>query len=163
MALYKIVLDDDFKEEYSLIAIHCSEEAYKMAYLMNKSLNWQLKRESTDLDCSKDGLKHSFPLFVYEDVQQYMTCHLVANKCKTVVSQDKNTEGLFIGVTSERIVTSNLLPEYKKVDYFLKIFSEFESIPLRKIIAEINEITQVISAYEVASETLKSKNNLIFN
>ena len=33
MASHKLILEDDYQEEFSLIAIHCSEEPYKMAYI----------------------------------------------------------------------------------------------------------------------------------
>ena len=37
MINHKLVLENDFQEEFSLIAIHCSEEPYKMAYMINKA------------------------------------------------------------------------------------------------------------------------------
>ena len=58
---------------------------------------------------------------------------------------------------------THLIPEYSKVDYFLKIHSEYENIVLRNVITEINDITRIISAYEIGVDSLKSKNNLIFN
>ena len=67
MANYKLILEDDFKDEFTLIAIHCSEEAYKMAFLLNQHLSLQLKRRRTDLDFSKQGLELSFPWFEFED------------------------------------------------------------------------------------------------
>jgi hypothetical protein len=36
-------------------------------------------------------------------------------------------------------------------------------VSTRKLISTINEIEQVISAYTIESEKIKSKNNLIFN
>ena len=58
---------------------------------------------------------------------------------------------------------SHLLPEFKKVDFFLKIESDIEKFPLRKTIAQLNEINEVISAYVVENQNIKSHNNLIFN
>ncbi len=163
MGHHKLVLDDDFKEEFSLIALHCSEEDYKMAYLLNKHLNLGLKREAVDLDFSNKGQEATFSLFHFNSSLQYTNYDFVANKCKSVVQNDQNAGGLFEEETSEKNVTTYLLPEYKKVDFFLKIYSEFSTIPLRNIIASINEINQVISAYEVNTENIKSKNNLIFD
>ena len=48
---------------------------------------------------------------------------------------------------SERTIMTHLLPEFKNADFFLKIESDFESLPLRRNISLINEIKQVISAY----------------
>jgi len=156
-------MDDDTKEAYSLIAIHCSEESFKVAYLLNQQLSLQLRREKLDLDFSNQGLEVTFPLFHFEDKMQYTSYDLVANKCKSEIANMSSSGGLFGDIPSKKTVTTYLLPELKKVDYFLKIHSEFEVIPLRKIISSINEIKQVISAYLAETETLKSKNNLIFD
>jgi len=163
MGHHKLILDDDFREEFSLIALHCSEEDYKVAYLLNKQLNLGLKREEVDLDYSNEELIATFSLFHFNSDLQYTSYDLVSNKCKAVVQNDQNESGLFSGETSEKNVTTYLIPEFKKVDFFLKVYSEFATIPLRRIIASINEINQVISAYEVDTDNIKSKNNLIFD
>ncbi len=161
--MYKLHMDIDIKEDFSLIAIHCSEESYKVAYLLNQHLALHLHRERLDVDYSNNGLEVTFPLFRYEDKVQYTDYDLITNKCKSQIANTNSSGGLFEEVSSEKTITTYLLPELKKVDYFLKVHSEFEVIPLRKIIANINEIKQIISAYAVETETLKSKNNLIFD
>jgi hypothetical protein len=163
MTTYKLLMDDDGKETFSLLAIHCSEEAYVIAYLLNKHLGFQLKREQLDLNYVNNGLEASFPLFQYENSLQYITYNLVANKCKSVAAYVNSSGGLFNDDASEKTVITYLIPEYSKVDYFLKIHSEYESILLRNIITEINDIKRIITAYEVGIDNLKSKNNLIFN
>ncbi len=163
MGHHKLILDDDFKEEFSLVAVHCSEEDYKMAYLLNRHLDLGLKREAVDLDYSNQGLKATFSLFQYTSDLLYTSYDLVTNKCKSTEQNVLGEGGLFSEEASEKNITAYLLPEHKKVDFFLKIYSEFSTIPLRNIIATVNEIKQVISAYEVAPENIKSKNNLIFD
>lgn len=163
MAVHKILLDDDFAEDFSLIAIHCSEDAFKIAYALNKHLNVRLKRRSTDLDFTIDQQQVSFPIFEFEDEFQYTTYYLVGNKCKSILQQTAMGGGLFNEEPSETVRMNYLLPEFKKADYFLKIESDFEQIPLRRILALINEIKQVISAYEIDTQRIKSNNHLIFN
>jgi hypothetical protein len=80
-----------------------------------------------------------------------------------MVANIQSSGGLFDNDATDKIITTYLIPEYKKVDFFLKIQSEMETIPLRKILSGINEIKQVISVYELEPENIKSKNNLIFN
>jgi len=157
------MLDDDIKEEFSLFAIHCSEEAYKMAFLLNSHLGLKLVRENIDLDFSNNGLEVTFPLFKFKNNLHYTTYYLVANKCKSMAANVQSSGGLFEKESSNNMITTILIPEYKKADYFLKVHSEFSSIPLRKIIASLNEIKQVISSYEIAHENIKSKTNLIFD
>lgn len=163
MANFKLVLDDDFGEDYSLIAIHCSSEAYKMAYMLNEHLALKLQRKRVDLDFSNEGLDVTFPLFHFENTFQYTQYHLVANKCISVLANTMPTGGLFVSETTEKVIATYLLPEFKNVDYFLKIESDFEKIPLRQLATQINEIKEVISAYTIATESIKSKSNLIFD
>ena len=163
MANHKLILEDNFQEEFSLIAIHCSEEPYKMAYMLNKHMSLRLSRKKLDVDFSSQGLDISFPLFEYEDELSYIIYNLVSNKNKSLTAKFQSSGGLFSDVSSEKTITTFLLKEFKNVDYFIKIQSDYEKVSTRKLISTINEIEQVISAYTIESEKIKSKNNLIFN
>ena len=123
----------------------------------------KLKRKQTDLDFSTEGLLITFPLYDFEDVHKYTHFYLIANKCKSVEAGLQSSGGLFAEMVSEKSTVHYLLPELKKVDYFLKIYSDFDTVPLRKFLSEINEIKQIISAYIVETEHIKAKNNLIFD
>lgn len=159
----KLVLDDAWEEEFSLIAIHCSEEAYKMAYMLNKHLGLRLQRRRVDLDFGADGLELTYPLFQYDNKFQYCTYYLVANKCKSQLAQLSSAGGLFQNQEATKNITAYLMPEFKKVDFFLKIEAEDSTIPLRKTVAQLNEIKEVISSYIVENHTIKSTKNLIFH
>lgn len=163
MANHKLILDDDLGEEFTLIAIHCSEEAYKMAFLLNKQLSLQLHRRNVDLDFSENGLDISFPLFEFENHTSYTTYFLVANKHKSVIAHTSSSGSLFGDEIQEEVVTTYLLPEYKKVDFFLKIISERGAVSEKKINTLLNEIQQVISAYSIHKEAIKNSHNLIFD
>ncbi len=163
MAIHKLVLEDDFSNEFSLIAIHCSEEAYKMAYMLNKHVPLQLVRKPLDIDFSNNGLVVTFPIFEYEDVMTYNSYNLVSNKSKSFSAKVHSSGGLFDEISSEKTVTTFLLNEFKKVDFFLKIHSDYEKVPTRNLISAINKIEQVISAYSIDTDKIKSKHNLIFN
>lgn len=163
MVKHKLLLVDDVNEDFSLIAIHCSEESYKMAFMLNKQLKFKLARKPLDVDFSNEGLDVSFPIFDYEDSLTYIYYNLVANKCKSLSAKVHSSGGLFEDFPSKKTITTFLLNDYKKVDYFLKINSDYEKVPLRNLISSINEIEQVISAYSVESNKIKIKTNLIFN
>jgi len=163
MANHKLILEDDYQEEFSLIAIHCSEEPFKIAYMLNKHVPLHLKRKSLDLDFSNNGLEVTFPIFEYEDELTYNLYNLVSNKSKSLSAKVQSSGSLFDSIISEKTVTTYLLKEFKNVDYFLKIHSDYEKVPTRNLINAINEIEQVISAYLINKDTIKSKNNLIFN
>ncbi len=55
-----------------------------------------------------------------------------------------------------------LLPELKKVDYFLKIESDEDDVKITDIIKKLKTIKSLSTVYVVDTETIKSKNNLIF-
>ena len=55
-----------------------------------------------------------------------------------------------------------MLPEFKKVNYFLKIENSEENTNLSEIQSELNSIDQIAVNYIVDINKIKSKNNLIF-
>ena len=163
MANLKLDYDEEMDEPFTLVAIHCSEEEYKVAYLLNLHLHIKLARRHRDLDFSIGGLFLNFPIYDFEDGHKHNSYHLVSNWCKSMDASIQSAVGLFPSEVSQKSKIHYLFPEFKKVDYFLKIYSDFETLPLRKIISEINVIKQVISAYVVDIDDIKSKNNLIFD
>ena len=57
----------------------------------------------------------------------------------------------------------NLIPEYKKVNYFLKIDNDENFINEKTLIHNIQEIPQIAAVYSIDVTRLKTKDNLIFN
>lgn len=161
MAVHKLILDDVFDEVlYTLIAIHCSVEDFRLAYLLNKHLGISLSRRTSDIEFSLVGSTYS--IFEWEDCRELTTWSLVSNVCKTEVFQPRGNKSLFD--TPERIIqTNHLIPEYKRVSYFLKIDSEYSVSKEKIILNNILKIPQVVTAFSVDSSQLKSKDNLIFN
>ena len=82
------------------------------------------------------------PIFDFMDEFNYSQYYLVANKCRIAEAGLQSSGGLFSEIGSEK--DHFLLPEFKKVDYFLKIYSDFENVPLQSLLAQINNIEQTI-------------------
>lgn len=150
-AIHKIS-EDFYESSYDLIAIHSSLEDYAIAYLINKYLKSKLCRNNIDLDISENI---SFPFFEWKDELNDANWTLITN---TSVRKGTNKqEGLF---NDELIFTTHyLVPEYKEVDYFLKIEQEIEADCILK---ELLTISEIVTAYSIEVTKLKSKNNLIF-
>lgn len=163
MANHKLHYEEDPEEPFTLIAIHCSDEEYKVAYLLNKYLNTRFKRRKLDIDFTSDGLMTTFPIFDFVDDINYNQYYLVSNKCRTLDLSMQSSGGLFSEMDSDKAKDHFLLPEFKKVDFFLKIYSDFENISVSSLISDINKITQIVSAYIVETDNIKSKNNLILD
>ena len=160
MAVNKLMLDGFAEDDYKLIAIHSSIEAYKLAFFLNKVLSIKLEREIYDVDFShKEGIAY-YQLFSY--LNEHLCCnyYLVSNKHKLNPEEVTINNGLF---PEDGKVNTNLIQEYKSVDFFLKIEDDTESVSLKKLLININKIHQVVTAYSIDVNTLKSNKNLIFN
>ena len=160
MIIHKLILDDVFEEvAYTLIAIHCSLEDYRLAFLLNKHLGITLTRKSLDLDYNNEKLRYS--IFEWEDNKQLTNWSLISNICKTKSDQKINYPSLF-DVKEKIIKTNHLIPEYKRVDYFLKIDNEYNFSKEKYILDSLLKIPQITTAYRIDASQLKSKDNLIF-
>jgi len=160
MALHKLLVDDFDTETYSLLAIHCTIEDYRVAYLLNKQLQINLQRKPQDLDVQYNA--SSFSIFEWEDEKQQMTWNLVSNICKKEEESIASIGSLF-EAQSNILRTYNLIPEYKKVNYLLKIDNDGNYIDEKTIIHKIQEIPQIAAVFSIDVSQLKSKDNLIFN
>ncbi|WP_299365884.1 IPExxxVDY family protein [Winogradskyella sp.] len=158
MALHKLLVDDFYDDTYKLIAIHCGLEDYRLAYLLNQSLELNLKRKSDDLDF--EYLKSSYSIFEWNNASQYVTWNLVSNICKKEEDSLYST-GLF--QSKEKVMkTFNLVPEYKNVDYFIKISDEIQNINEKLVLNKLQNIPQIVTSYSVNPSQIKSKDHLIF-
>ncbi|WP_397364022.1 IPExxxVDY family protein [Olleya sp. R77988] len=161
MAVRKLSLDDFLEEEhYALIGIHCVIEDYRLAFLINQILDIKLKRSVKDV--TNPSLNSNYALFEWFDQKQFTTYHLVANTCKVLHNNVKQESNSLFGKDTQGASNYYLLPEFKTINYLLKIETEFLSKE-KTILNKILKIPQVVTAYSIASHTLKSKDNLIFN
>lgn len=160
MAVHKLFVDDFEEDNYTLIAIHCSTEDYRLAYLLNANLNLKLARKEEDLDYNY--MEASFSIYEWDDEENFVTWNLVANTSKKEVEQVASAGSLFSDQQGKRTVSKYLIPERKRVDYFIKISSESYMKSSKIIVSKINAIAEVITAYALNPNQLKSKNNLIF-
>ncbi|MGH1385005.1 IPExxxVDY family protein [Kordia sp.] len=160
MAIHKLFEDDFEEDNYTLIAIHCSAEDYRLAYLLNSNLNLKLARKQEDLDYNY--MEASFSIYEWDDEKNFVTWNLVTNTSRKEVERIASAGSLFSEQQGKRTVSKYLIPERKKVDYFVKISTESHLKSPKIIVSKINAIAEVITAYILDANQLKSKNNLIF-
>jgi len=149
MKTFKLDLDDFLDDDFELLAIHTTLESYHLAYFMNLTFDIQFKKTEVIQD---------FDFYEFNDEKNQSLWNLVANKGiqeETEASEEQNT--LFFEAKSNRIY---LLPEYKKVDFLVKI--EHNTHNTQDLISKMNTIPQIITTFAIDVPTLKSKNNLIF-
>ena len=156
MQVYALEMNDFCEEEYSLIGIHSTLEDYKLAYLINKKLNTRFFKAKEDLQFTREKKKASFSIYNYENTKYDFDWFLIANSYR----RENKTVSNELLLTSE--TKTYLIPEKKKVDFFLKICGESEYDFVMKTINSIKSIENIITAYLIDKNTLKSKDFLIF-
>ena len=70
-------------------------------------------------------------------------------------------QNLFSNETSEVSTTIHLLPEFKKVDFFLKIDNSGEAINFSEIQQKLNTIESIAAIYAVDINKIKSKKSAV--
>ncbi|NRD18727.1 IPExxxVDY family protein [Winogradskyella eckloniae] len=159
MALHKLQVDDFYDDAYKLIAIHCRLEDYRLAYLLNTHLGLKLARQERDIDFKY--LESSYSIFEWDNKTEYIQWNLISNVCKKEEDSLSSTGTLFDN--PERVLkTFNLITEFKKVDFFLKISNEIKNVEEKIILKKMQSIPQIITSYTVDPLKIKSKDNLIF-
>ncbi|MDR6844807.1 IPExxxVDY family protein [Flavobacterium granuli] len=162
MAIHKLDFDDFDKIDYSLIAIHTSLEDYRLAYFINKKLLLNLNKSITEIQISiKEGETH-FSRFHYYEKKKDITWDLIQNKNEVIQQKREQNQSLFSNVDLEVATKVYMLPEFKKVEYFLKVQNCDDNLNLLEILNTLNTIDNISTTYIVDTNKIKSKNNLIF-
>ncbi|WP_338646929.1 IPExxxVDY family protein [Flavobacterium sp. KS-LB2] len=162
MAILKLNLDEFDEIDYYLIAIHTSLEDYRLAYFINQKLPINLSKSKNEIQINIKEGETNFSRFQYSDIEKEISWDLIQNKNEVIQYKKDNTQNLFSNVTMEVSTKVFLLPEFKKVDYFLKIENNDDTVNLSKIQILLNTIDNVSTVYTVDTNQIKSKNNLIF-
>jgi len=158
MALHRLEIND-FYDDYYLIAVHSSLEDYRIAYMLNHTLNLNLVRKSKDLDFKNSENNYSW--FEWYDTTKQVNWNLVSNSCKTEDNVAPSLNTLF---SNHQTITKtfSLIPEYKKVDYFIKISDEIQHINQNIVLNKLKSVSQIVTSYALDPKQLKSKAHLIF-
>lgn len=156
MQIHTLGLEDFYEDEYSLIGIHSALEDYRLAYLLNKNLDTRFVKSNKDLEFENNKNKLSFSIFNFLHKKYDFEWFLIANSFK---KENKTTANELLLTTETK---SYLIPEKKKVDYFIKISGEIAPHYVLNIVKKIKNIEQVITSYTIDKNTLKSKDFLIF-
>lgn len=156
MQIHSLEINDFSDDNYTLIGIHSTLEEYKLAYLLNQKLKTKFVLADFSLDFQNKNNNAIFSIYEFVNTKFSQSWFLISNKYTN--NLDEISTGLF--QTNE--ITTYLIPEKKKVDFFLKLEGDFKYEYITKKIEEINSVNQVITSYTIDPNTLKSKDFLIF-
>lgn len=162
MAVHKLDFDDFDEIDYHLIAIHTSLEDYRLAYFINQKLPINLSKNKDEIQINIKEGETNFSRFYYFDKKNAISWNLIQNKNEVIQQKYENSQNLFSNINLEVSTKVYLLPEFKKVDYFLKIENVAEEMNVTEIQVLLNTIDSISTAYIVETNKIKSKNNLIF-
>lgn len=137
-------LNITYEIDFDLVAVNASIKEYKLAWILNKNLNWNLAKQP-NIEIEFTGNK-AISVSNFEYRTEYQTFKLLKNRAE-------NQEEQF---------NAYLIPELKNFDYFVMLENESDSFDLNIFISEIKQIPFVQFAVLVNTATLKSKDNLIF-
>lgn len=162
MAIHRLDLDEFDEIDYYLMAIHTSLEDYRLAYFINQKLPINLSKSKNEIHAQTKEGETNFSRFYYYDSEKALSWNLIQNKNEIISVSTNDFQNLFSNETSEVSTTIRLLPEFKKVDFFLKIDNSDEAIDFLEIQQKLNTIESIAAIYAVDTNKIKSKNNLIF-
>jgi len=153
MQVYSLDIDDFNEDNYTLIGIHTALEDFKLAYLLNNNLDTLFSKAIYSLDFESNA---SFS--VYNDInEEYgFELYLISN---SYTEERINASDTIVLATETK---TYLIPEKKKVDYFIKIVGEPTQETIYKTVNQIKQINQVVTSYTVELDSLKFKQFLIF-
>ncbi len=137
----KLTLKYEPDLNFVLIAITVPLKDYRFCYALNKQLNIRFDR------IDELSLKN-YPNEELVYFTRYF-CNVAESETDYYLLANKGTEGF-------------LIPEMKKVDFFILIRNYIDDDSLEYLISRINKIPEVLVATEVDPKKLKSKENLIF-
>ena len=164
MATYKLLIEDDELNatDIQFIAIHTSLEDYRLAYFLNRTLSISLSRNKEEVKVEQKEGTFFYPNYIFEEQESMVCWNLIQNEIQVEQQPKEASYDLF--AKSDQAFISNVyfIPEYKKVNFFIKLQGANELYVINDLIASINSIDRISTVYSIDIDNLKSKNNLIF-
>ena len=162
MAIHKLDFGEFDEIDYSLIAIHTSLEDYRLAYFINQKLHVSLNKSIKEIQITDKEGEVYFSRFHYYQKKKDISWDLIQNINEVIQKKKEDNQDLFTNFDLEVAKKVYMIPEFKKVNYFLKIENSEDNTNLIEIQSELNSIDQIATNYIVDINKIKSKNNLIF-
>lgn len=136
MAKLTLELEEDYS--FKLIGINCHIKDYRLCWEMNEAMNFDFVKEE-DYEIIIKNKKQGYSFYSYLDEENYIDYYLISNR------------GEF----------GRLIPE-EKSDFLLLFKGSITKEQLKQISEQLHRIRNILTAYPIEVENLKSKKNLIF-
>lgn len=164
MATYKLLIEEDElnKTDLQVIAIHTSLDDYRLAFFLNRALKINLCRNKNEVKLEQKNGTFFFTNYIFEEHESTVFWNLIQNEIEIEHKQNTQSQDLFAKSDTEFLTKVYFIPEYKKVNFFIKIEGAKDLYQIKELISTINTIDRISTVYEIDIDNLKSKNNLIF-
>jgi len=136
----KIKVTFDYVPDFAMLAISSHQPDYRMCWLLNNTLEFDMMRVDDFEVHRANGENISFPMFSFVHEENHVTYILLKNSSHS----------------------GYLIPEMKKLDYFFFITGAYRDDDIEEIEKKIKEISQVLTAFRVNPDEVKSAKHLIF-
>jgi hypothetical protein len=126
--------------DFGLIGISSPENDYRISWVLNKTMGFQLVRQE-NLEVYHKRLEdpQAFHQFQYRDEETLLLYRLISNKCEN----------------------GYLLEEMTNIDYLIQVIGDMDESYIRDLIKELNKTEGITLAFPINPSTLKSKKKLI--
>lgn len=158
MAKLFLELDEDY--DFQLLGIHSSQEAYRLAFLINQGLKFKFVQRRKAWEVLNKGLKWSHQLFDFDDSAR-SGCQYVLIQNQSWNSHEMQATGTLGLFDLEQSNRGFLIPEEKKVDYLLMIFGDSKNEPPHDLLGGLKQVKQIQAIRVLNLDKLKSKSNLL--
>lgn len=151
--------DDDYSD-YFLLGIQTPLKGHRLAYLLNNTLQLQLRKNEIDLVLTTKQGESKFITYDFIDKENYTNWSLITNIFKSL-HIDKNLFDLFATEPFYSTKIDYFLPEEKEVNFLLRIEADTD-FDFEGITAIIRKIYNIELVKPIDIDSLKNKQNIIF-
>jgi len=133
-------LDFDYDYDFLLFGISCHLKDYRLVWMLNKTLGIHLKKEE-DIVVDDTPPAKSFSFYAWDDE---------GNRLKYILVANRGDSGY-------------LVQEQKQADFFIVLEGIYSIIDKDELLSKIRSTEQVLMAFELNPNELKSRQNLLFD
>ncbi|MDP4187295.1 MAG: IPExxxVDY family protein [Bacteroidota bacterium] len=136
-SVHKLIVEPE--SDIALWAIVSSESDYRLSWLLNTRLSFQLsKTENFKTFHSKTGIPQEFSTYCFEDEEKCLACRLYSNQCEN----------------------GFLIEELKNIDYLFQILGNISNTELNSLLTKIREIENISALIRIDPVKYKSAKKL---
>ncbi len=119
--------------EFTLIGISCQLKNYRLAFGINRKMNFSFKRID-DLIIPDEQNDRAYSFYLFKDNDERRNYFLI---------QNQHPEG-------------RLVPSQRAIDFFLVVDDILEEAKLKHLIQQIKSVEQVLTAFVINPDKLKN-------